>query len=63
MVKVEEQIRTYYWPDGTSTVFKDIVEFGMPGSTHRLKDKNGIFYIVAPGWRYIMLEGIESFTV
>lgn len=63
MTKVSEAKRTYTFEDGNKFVVKDVVEFGMPGSTHRLRTKNGDLVIVKPNWRHIVIEGSEEFTV
>ena len=65
MREVQEQSRTYIFPNNERIQVENVVEFGMrkDGTTHRLKAKNsdGSFYfvIVSPGWLMIKIEGIE----
>ena len=62
MTKVNEQTRTYVWPDGGSAVFEHVTHFGMPGSTHRLRLGGTQLAIVKPDWRYIIIDA-EEFTL
>ena len=63
LTPVAEQKRTYTFEDGAQIVIENIAEFGMPGSTHRLKDKEGNLYIVKPNWRMIKIEGAKGFSL
>lgn len=62
-VTLKEHKRTYLFPDDENLVFHNVVEFSMPGSTHRLKLATGEHVIVAPGWLAIMIEGIDDWTM
>lgn len=63
LTPVTEAKRTYTFEDGDTLSIADVVEFGMPGSTHRLKDKDGNLYIVKPNWRSIKIEGAKGFAL
>lgn len=63
LTKVNEQSRTYTFEDGHTLTIKNVIEFGMPGSTHRLKTSDGFLYIVKPNWRSIKIEGAKEFSV
>ena len=60
--QLNEHSRTYIFENGSLT-FENIVEFSMPGTTHRLKLKSGEHVIVAAGWLAIVIEGIEDWTI
>jgi len=54
--KVEQQTRTYTYPDCKITV-KDIVSINVSKSgNHRLNTKNGKKHIVPAGWRHIEFD-------
>lgn len=66
MNPVREQKRTYYYydPDGElfGLEFENIVAFKNSKTTHRLKDKDGSFFIVPNDFLFIEIEGIEGFS-
>ena len=61
-VKLSEHSRTYIFKDKSLT-FENVVEFAMPGSTHRLTLADGKHVIVAAGWLAVVIEGIEDWTI
>jgi hypothetical protein len=62
-IKVQEDKRTYIYADGTEFAIERVVEFAMPGTTHRLTTNDGVHYIIAPGWIAIRIDGIDDWAV
>lgn len=52
-----EKSRTYFFADGTSKEFANVVALDVTKSGfHKLETADGSKFIVAPGWRYIALN-------
>jgi len=63
-IALEEQQRTYYFPNGSSVKLTDVVELIVRESgTHRLKTKDGMMHIVPTGWICISIKSDKGWVV
>lgn len=59
-IEVNEQRRTYVYPDDKRIIVDGVVSINVSNSgMHRINLKSGNKAIVAPGWRAILIEGAE----
>lgn len=63
-VALNEQRRTYTFPDKVVTL-RDVSELIVrPSGDHRLKTRDGHLHIVPPGWRHIeIVDSTKEWTV
>jgi hypothetical protein len=61
-ITVNEQNRTYYFPNREKVEVKEIISINVSKSgTHRLNTKDGMKHIIPPGWIHIEFEA-EDWT-